>query len=183
MQDISALIARVDDFLSDHNAGSRRPMNLAMFLYAAEHVARAVRVLRQPGAHLLSIGVGGSGRASLARLAASIAGVEAQQIEVTKSYGLLEWKEDLKKLTRMYVPGNSVLVICCKILFCITVQALFSLPRAQEPDHPLKPTDVERQGTLGWHAAGLEPRASGRCSSLATPRSSWKPLWRISTRF
>jgi dynein heavy chain, axonemal len=110
MQDISAIIARVDDLLADHNAGSRRPMNLAMFLYAAEHVARAVRVLRQPGAHLLSIGVGGSGRASVARLAASIAGIQAQQIEVTKSYGLLEWKEDLKKFTRMYDSGNTFLL-------------------------------------------------------------------------
>lgn len=107
MQDIPAIITRVDDLLADHNAASRRPMNLAVFLYAAEHVARAVRVLRQPGAHLLSIGVGGSGRASVARLAASIAGMETQQIEVTKSYGILEWKDDLKKFTRMCASETS----------------------------------------------------------------------------
>lgn len=105
VQDVSAIVTRVDDLLADHNATSRRPMNLAVFLYAAEHVARAVRVLRQPGAHLLSIGVGGSGRASLARLAASITGMVTQQIEVTKSYGILEWKEDLKKITRLYASG------------------------------------------------------------------------------
>lgn len=100
-------------------------MNLAVFLYAAEHVARAVRVLRQPGAHLLSIGVGGSGRSSVARLAASIAGIDTQQIEVTKSYGLLEWKEDLKKFTRLCASG-----IPCKLLLrpasCMHVQFLES---------------------------------------------------------
>lgn len=101
VQDPDAVVARVDDLLADHNAASRRPMNLAMFLYAAEHVARAARVLRQPGAHLLAVGVGGSGRASLAKLAASIAGMDTLQIEVTKSYGLAEWKEDLKRFTRM----------------------------------------------------------------------------------
>ena len=75
-------------------------MNLAMFLYAAEHVARICRVLKQPGAHLLAVGVGGSGRQSLSRLAAFIMGMESFQIAISKSYGILEWKEDLKKLLK-----------------------------------------------------------------------------------
>lgn len=33
----------------DHNAMSKRPMNLAIFLYAVEHVSRISRVLKQPG--------------------------------------------------------------------------------------------------------------------------------------
>ena len=118
VQDIPAIIARVDDLLADHNAASRRPMNLAVFLYAAEHVARAVRVLRQPGGHLLSIGVGGSGRASVARLAASIAGMDTQQIEVTKSYGMAEWKEDLKKFTRLCV-SRCLQIPCLQPVECL----------------------------------------------------------------
>ena len=58
VQDTSHVVARLEDFLADHNASSKRPMSLALFLYAAEHVSRACRVLRQPGGHLLNVGVG-----------------------------------------------------------------------------------------------------------------------------
>ena len=96
--------------MTDHRAAgvSRRfhphdapPMNPAMFLYAAEHVSRICRVLKQPGAHMLCVGVGGSGRQSLSRLAAFIMGMECFQIAISKSYTQVEWQEDLKKFCRV----------------------------------------------------------------------------------
>lgn len=47
--DITLLFARVEESLVDHNATSKRPMSLAVFLYAVEHVSRCCRVLKQPG--------------------------------------------------------------------------------------------------------------------------------------
>jgi dynein heavy chain len=44
------------------------------------------------------VGVGGSGRSSMARLAASINSMSTFSIEITKSYRQKEWYEDIKKL-------------------------------------------------------------------------------------
>lgn len=71
-------------------------MNLVMFLYALEHVARICRVLRHPWGHALLVGVGGSGRQSLTKLAAGIEDYHIMEVEVTKAYSRSDWKDDLK---------------------------------------------------------------------------------------
>ena len=94
------LLSIVTDYLSDHNATSKQPMDLVLFDYALEHMARIARCIKLPGGHCLAVGVGGSGRQSLTRLAAFIQEYDVFQIEITKSYTLMEWREDLKRLMR-----------------------------------------------------------------------------------
>ncbi len=85
--------------LNDYNEyPGQVPMDIVLFRDAIEHVCRAVRVLRQPRGNMLLIGIGGSGRQSLSKLASFICMYTVFQIEVSKNYKRNEFREDLKKL-------------------------------------------------------------------------------------
>ena len=100
----------MDEYLADFNQQSRKPMNLVMFMFAIEHVSRISRVLRMPGGNALLVGVGGSGRQSVSRLAAYMSGCTVKQIEISKNYGNTEWREDLKIVLREAGTSDSPLV-------------------------------------------------------------------------
>lgn len=72
IKDLSKLQPVIEEYLGDYNGESKNPMHLVMFLDAMQHVARIARVLRQPQGNALLLGVGGSGRQSLTRLATFI---------------------------------------------------------------------------------------------------------------
>ena len=93
-------------YLEEYNQMTSKPMNLVLFESAIEHVARISRIINQPYGNALLVGVGGSGRKSLTALAVSIADFELYQIEITKSYGMSDWREDVKKMMNKSAVDN-----------------------------------------------------------------------------
>jgi dynein heavy chain, axonemal len=84
----------------------KKPMNLVFFEDALEHLARIHRTIRLPQGNCLLVGVGGSGKQSLSKLAAYTAGCEVFEITLTRGYDEVAFREDIKKLYAMLGAEN-----------------------------------------------------------------------------
>ncbi|XP_016786963.1 dynein axonemal heavy chain 2 isoform X2 [Pan troglodytes] len=101
LTDLTVLKTVMETALNEYNLSpSVVPMQLVLFREAIEHITRIVRVIGQPRGNMLLVGIGGSGRQSLARLASSICDYTTFQIEVTKHYRKQEFRDDIKRLYR-----------------------------------------------------------------------------------
>ncbi|KXS09529.1 hypothetical protein M427DRAFT_128896 [Gonapodya prolifera JEL478] len=99
--DSKALGNMLEEYLEEYNVTLSKDMRLIFFLDAKQHITRIARILRQPRGNALLVGVGGTGKQSLTRLACHISEYQCIQIELTRTYGETEWHEDLKKLYQL----------------------------------------------------------------------------------
>lgn len=72
--------------------------DIVLFNDALEHITRIYRVLRLDRGHLLLIGTGGSGKKLLTKVAAFAARCQMFEIQLTRNYNELAFREDLKAL-------------------------------------------------------------------------------------
>jgi dynein heavy chain, axonemal len=97
MQDYEASKAIFDQILQEYNE-TNTPMNLVLFDDAIEHATRIHRVIRIDQGNALLVGVGGSGKQSLTKLAAFAAGCEIFEIKLSRGYNEQSFRDDLKIL-------------------------------------------------------------------------------------
>lgn len=70
IEDHAKMVKVVEEYLEDYNQINTAQMRLVMFMDAIRHLCRIARIIRQPLGNALLLGMGGSGRQSLTRLAA-----------------------------------------------------------------------------------------------------------------
>ncbi|CAL1541921.1 unnamed protein product [Lymnaea stagnalis] len=98
LTDMAKVTTILNDYLDDYNMQSSKEMKLVFFMDAIEHVSRIVRMIQQERGNALLVGVGGTGKQSLTRLAAHICGYKCFQIELSRGYDYSAFHDDLKKL-------------------------------------------------------------------------------------
>lgn len=99
-----------NDKLEEYNKKfPAKKMSLVIFDDALAHLLRLCRTINAPSGSAMLVGVGGSGKSSLTRLASSICRHFMFQIALTKSYNLMSFFEDIKTLYERAGPqGTSV---------------------------------------------------------------------------
>ncbi|XP_045466215.1 dynein axonemal heavy chain 7-like isoform X2 [Harmonia axyridis] len=89
-----------NNFLAEFNNTHKTKMDIVLFDYALEHLSKICRILAMPSGSGLLVGISGSGRQSLTRLASEIYLMKIFQPEITKNYSLNEWRDDIKKVLK-----------------------------------------------------------------------------------
>jgi dynein heavy chain len=106
LEDYDGVRRVMQEVLNNYNEDQEKPMNLVLFQDALEHLTRIHRILRLPRGNALLVGVGGSGKQSLTKLAAYAAQYSVFQIRLSRSYGEMDFREDLKSLYNILGAEN-----------------------------------------------------------------------------
>ncbi|XP_074640231.1 dynein axonemal heavy chain 10-like [Tubulanus polymorphus] len=109
IQDYEAAKALFQEILEEYNE-RYTAMNLVLFDDALEHLTRIQRVIRMDQGHALLVGVGGSGKQSLTRLAAFTAECEVFEITLSRGYSETNLRDDLKILYNKLGMENKKMV-------------------------------------------------------------------------
>lgn len=114
IENMKSLKEILNEKLEEYNE-THVQMNLVLFDQAVEHVVRIARIINRPAGNALLIGVGGSGKQSLSRLAAYLLGHKVDTIAVTSNFNVQDFKEQIgeifKKCTKPPADISRVLLV------------------------------------------------------------------------
>ena len=91
------LLPYIEEGLTNYN-DNNPVMNLVLFEDAMKHVCRITRIVMPSAGHGLMVGVGGSGKQSLSKLAANMMYMTTFQITISSTYSINDLKTDLQTL-------------------------------------------------------------------------------------
>lgn len=138
--DYEAIYSLFVEILEEYNERNAK-INVVLFNDALEHLTRVHRALRMHRGHVLVVGIGGSGKQSVIRLASFAADCEIFEITLNRGYDEAAFREDMKNLygavgvrnkrivflfTAAHVADESFLELVNNILMVGVVPALFS---------------------------------------------------------
>ena len=98
------------DKLEEYNS-SNSIMDLVLFEMAMEHITRITRIIGNSGGNALLIGVGGSGKQSLSKLASFICGYQVKQLAVTAKFSVQDLKDALKVMYQLASKDQGVVFL------------------------------------------------------------------------
>lgn len=164
--DWPALTALLTEAVSTYNDLVGQ-MDLVLFEDAMSHICRINRILEGPRSNALLIGVGGSGKQSLAKLSAFISSLSLYQIQLHKGYNIADLRADLNTLyqktalkniptmfliTDAHVADESFLVVINDMLASREVTDLFSDEETDAIVESLR-NEVKQLGTIDTREA------------------------------
>lgn len=142
----------INYYLNEYNSSAEIALDLTLFKYSIEHIARVSRALQIPQGHLIAVGNGGSGRKTSIKLAACMAGAELFQFDYRESYSMKEWRDDIKKalMTAGLNARNTILLypdpnVEHSVDFMgdvVTIMDNFELPNLFQSDDKIKIMDA-----------------------------------------
>ncbi|XP_070520949.1 dynein axonemal heavy chain 10 [Cardiocondyla obscurior] len=112
--DYEAVYSLFQEIFEEYNEKNRTKLQMVLFNDALEHLTRVHRALRMHRGHVLIIGMDGSGKKSIIKLASFAAGYQLFQIVLSRGYNESSFREDMKNLYNMVGLENK------KIMFMFT---------------------------------------------------------------
>lgn len=86
--------------LEEYNSTHKSKLDLVLFEYALQNLNKLCRIMSLSGGSAMLVGIAGTGRQSIARLAAALLNQSLFQPEITKNYGINEFRDDLKEVLK-----------------------------------------------------------------------------------
>lgn len=138
------------------------PLNLVLFEDAMCHVCRINRILECPRGNIMLIGVGGSGKQSLVRLASFISSMAVSQIRLRRGYSLIDFKGHINTLfcqvglknvasvllmSDAQIPDEMFLVVVNDLLAAAEIQDLFTVEEVDSIIDAVR-NEVKQSGQL-----------------------------------